>query len=115
IMKTKRGLAMLISLVAPMKMNTEGHQINKTVRLALGSALFAILSLAPASAGAATRTFVSGSGNDMNSCSRKAPCRTFASTITKTDAGGEIIVMDSAEYGPFAIDRNIKIIAAKGV
>ena len=114
-MRTNDGFAMLISLVARMTVRIEADQIIRTVRLPLGFALFAILSFAPVSAGASTRTFVSGSGNDMNSCSRKAPCRTFANAITKTDAGGEIIVMDSAEYGPLSIDRNIKIAAAKGV
>ena len=114
-MKIKGRLAMLVSLVALKTIGTEADQIFKTVRLPLGLALFAVLCFAPVSAGASTRTFVSGGGNDKNSCSREAPCRTFARAITQTDAGGEISVMDSAEYGTVSIDRNITIDAASGV
>jgi hypothetical protein len=34
----------------------------------------------------ATRTWVSGVGNDANPCSRTAPCKTFAGAISKTAA-----------------------------
>jgi hypothetical protein len=114
-MTIKGGLATLISLVEPVKIGTEADQTIRTVRLSLTLALFAVLSFAPASAGASTRTFVSGGGNDKNSCSSEAPCRTFARAITQTDSGGEIVVMDSAEYGTVSIDRNITIDAANGV
>ena len=40
----------------------------------------------------ATRTWVSGVGDDANPCSRTAPCKTFAGAISKTAAGGEISV-----------------------
>jgi len=32
----------------------------------------------------ATRTWVSGVGDDVNPCSRTAPCKTFAGAISKT-------------------------------
>jgi len=91
----------------------------KTIRLAACSILFAVLQVAAhcsASALAATpQTFVSGAGSDNNPCSRQAPCRTFAHVITQSDAGGEIVVLDSAEYGTVSIDRDITIEASKGV
>ena len=110
-MKAKSGLVKLISLAAWRTTDIDGDQIKRTTRLAIGLALFGVLSLTPASAGASTRTFVSGIGNDNNPCSPEAPCRTFAHAITQTDAGGEIVVMDSAEYGTVTIDRNVTIAA----
>ena len=53
----------------------------------------AILYATPAQA-QATRTWVSGVGDDANPCSRTAPCKTFAGAISKTAAGGEINVLD---------------------
>ena len=51
-----------------------------------------VLGLLPLPAlGQATRTWVSGVGDDANPCSRTAPCKTFAGAISKTAAGGEII------------------------
>jgi hypothetical protein len=57
-----------------------------------------LLASAPASA-QATRTWVSGVGDDVNPCSRTAPCKTFAGAISKTAAGGEINCLDPAGYG----------------
>lgn len=57
----------------------------------------------------ATRTWVSGVGDDANPCSRTAPCKTFAGAITKTAAGGEIDALDSAGYGGFTITKSITI------
>lgn len=47
--------------------------------------------------GQATRTWVSGVGDDANPCSRTAPCKTFAGAISKTAAGGEIDALDPAD------------------
>ena len=47
----------------------------------------------------ATRTWVSGVGDDSNPCSRTAPCKTFAGAISKTAAGGEINVLDPGGFG----------------
>jgi hypothetical protein len=67
------------------------------------------------SASGQQRTFVSGLGNDGNPCSRLAPCRNFAQAISQTNAGGEVIVLDSAGYGAFAITKSVSIIAPPGV
>nr|WP_249141704.1 right-handed parallel beta-helix repeat-containing protein [Bradyrhizobium diazoefficiens] len=57
----------------------------------------------------ATRTWVSGVGDDVNPCSRTAPCKTFAGAISKTAAGGEIDVLDPGGFGTVTITKAITI------
>ena len=57
----------------------------------------------------ATRTWVSGVGDDANPCSRTAPCKTFAGAISKTAAGGEINCLDPAGFGAVTITKSIAI------
>jgi hypothetical protein len=59
----------------------------------------------------ATRTWVSGVGNDADPCSRTAPCKTFAGAISKTAAGGEINVLDPGGFGAVTITKPITISA----
>src|SRR5258708_22670922 len=56
-------------------------------------------------AAAAPRTFVRSTGSDVNPCSLASPCRNFAAAIAAVDAGGEVIVLDSAGYGVFPIHK----------
>jgi hypothetical protein len=55
----------------------------------------------------ATRTWVSGVGDDVNPCSRTAPCKTFAGAISKTAAGGEISVLDPGGFGGVTATKSI--------
>lgn len=57
----------------------------------------------------ATRTWVSGVGDDANPCSRTAPCKTFAGSISKTAAGGEISVLDPGGFGAVTITKGMTI------
>jgi hypothetical protein len=57
----------------------------------------------------ATRTWVSGVGDDANPCSRTAPCKTFAGAISKTAPGGEINVLDPGGFGAVTITKAITI------
>jgi len=57
----------------------------------------------------ASRTWVSGLGNDADPCSRTAPCKTLAGAISKTASGGEISVLDPAGYGSVTITKPITI------
>lgn len=57
----------------------------------------------------ATRTWVSGVGDDVNPCSRTAPCKTFAGAISKTAARGEINCIDSGGFGAVTITKSITI------
>src|SRR3954454_4966706 len=71
----------------------------------------ALLALAvPSSAfGQATRTWVSGVGDDANPCSRTAPCKTFAGAISKTANGGEINCLDPGGFGGVTIGKSLTI------
>jgi hypothetical protein len=66
----------------------------------------ACLTLAQAQA---TRTWVSGVGDDANPCSRTAPCKTFAGAISKTAAAGEIDALDSGGFGAVTITKSVSI------
>jgi hypothetical protein len=68
--------------------------------------LFFLPSIAHAQA---TRTWVSGVGDDVNPCSRTAPCKTFAGAISKTAPGGEIDVLDPGGFGAVTITKSISI------
>jgi hypothetical protein len=66
-------------------------------------------------AAALARAFVSAAGSDGNPCSLVAPCRTLAHVLTQTRTDGEVIVMDSAGYGPAVITRPVAVISPAGV
>ena len=74
--------------------------------LALVVLTLGITSLANAQA---TRTWVSGVGDDANPCSRTAPCKTFAGAISKTAAQGEISVLDPGGFGALTVTKAITI------
>lgn len=74
--------------------------------LAIAIFTFAFASMAQAQA---SRTWVSGVGDDANPCSRTAPCKTFAGAISKTAACGEIDALDPGGYGAVTITKSITI------
>lgn len=77
-----------------------------TIRLLL------IFCFAVAFAGATqaqVRTWVSGVGDDMNPCSRTAPCKTFSGAISKTGTNGEINCLDPGGFGAVTITKSIQI------
>lgn len=83
---------------------------NKTLMMLNLVAAFMVCGLFSSLAYAqATRTWVSGVGDDANPCSRTAPCKTFAGAISKTAAGGEISVLDPGGYGAVTITKAITI------
>ena len=67
-----------------------------------------LLATAPASA-QATRTWVSGVGDDVNPCSRTAPCKTFAGAISKTATAGEINCLDPGGFGTVTITKSMTL------
>jgi hypothetical protein len=75
----------------------------------LASVAAAVLSLAAGAEAQATRTWVSGVGDDVNPCSRTAPCKTFAGAISKTADPGEISVLDPGGFGSVTITKSITI------
>jgi hypothetical protein len=83
----------------------------KRVQLVGNLVAGALLALAATSVAhaQATRTWVSGVGDDANPCSRTAPCKTFAGAISKTAAGGEIDCLDPGGFGVVTITKGITI------
>lgn len=79
-------------------------------KLAAGCGAVLALSLCalPAAAQSA-RTFVSSVGNDLNACSRVAPCATFSAAQSKTSAGGEIDCLDAGGFGTVTITKSLTI------
>lgn len=82
--------------------------MKRTVRIAATMVACALMGSSAAYA-QATRTWVSGVGDDANPCSRTAPCKTFAGAISKTAAGGEISVLDPGGFGGITITKSITI------
>src|SRR5712671_1932435 len=83
------------------------HSI-KLPLITLATALAASL-LAFSAQAQATRTWVSGVGDDANPCSRTAPCKTFAGAISKTAASGEINCLDPGGFGAVTITKSMTI------
>ncbi|MCW2921646.1 MAG: outer membrane protein [Thermoleophilia bacterium] len=79
--------------------------------LVLVLSLAALLAAAPSAHAlvAATGTWVSGVGDDVNPCSRTAPCKTFAGAISKTSDNGEIRALDPGGFGAVSITRAMSI------
>jgi hypothetical protein len=76
---------------------------------ALFASAAAFASVATPAQAQATRTWVSGVGDDVNPCSRTAPCKTFAGAISKTAAGGEINCLDPGGFGAVTITKSMTI------
>src|SRR5262245_32479614 len=90
--------------------------IMSKVRFTLNILAMTIFTLTVASLAQAqaTRTWVSGVGDDVNPCSRTAPCKTYAGAISKTAAGGEISTLDPGGFGAVTITKNITIDGTTG-
>src|SRR6201990_1563716 len=98
----------------PIRMGEIMSHITKRLMLLIG-ALFAasVLYATPASA-QATRTWISGVGDDVNPCSRTAPCKTFPGAISKTAAGGAIDPLEPGGFGAVTVTKAITL-ANEGV
>jgi hypothetical protein len=73
------------------------------------SIIVLLMAMSAIASAQATRTWVSGVGDDVNPCSRTAPCKTFAGAISKTAAGGEIDCIDPGGFGAVTITKGITI------
>jgi hypothetical protein len=74
-------------------------------------AFLVLLAVSVAAQAQATRTWVSGTGDDANPCSRTAPCKTFPGAYSKTAAGGEINALDAGGFGAVTISKSLTISA----
>src|SRR5262245_20565356 len=84
-------------------------------RFAFIAAFAVVLSTASLAHAQATRTWISGVGDDLNPCSRTAPCKTFAGAISKTVAGGEIDTLDPGGFGAVTITQSITFDGTSGL
>src|ERR1700761_5485057 len=80
----------------------------RLLQLSVALLLVAVFQMTPAHA-QASRTWVSGVGDDVNPCSRTAPCKTFAGAISKTVVNGEIDCLDPGGFGAVTITKAITI------
>ena len=92
----------------PTKLAMERNMKNYWTKFLTVLAVLFILPVTAANA-QATRTWVSGVGDDANPCSRTAPCKTFAGAISKTAASGSINVLDPGGFGAVTITKSITI------
>src|SRR5689334_19511287 len=85
------------------------------VRLAAACIAALLASVAHDALAASQRTFVASTGVDTHPCTLAQPCRTFGAALAQTSAHGEIIVIDSAGYGPVTINKSVSIVAPPGI
>src|SRR6266542_4763492 len=95
----------------PSQTSTEKRRLQMSkFRFTMNALAIAIFTFTFASfAQAQSRTWVSGVGDDLNPCSRTAPCKTFAGAISKTATGGIINCLDPGGFGAVTITKSITI------
>ena len=76
--------------------------------------VLACLSFATTARADGARSYISPSGSDNRPCTRNQPCRSFDGALVKTDAGGEIIAMETGTYDPTTITKSITLSGAPG-
>jgi hypothetical protein len=81
----------------------------KSLLLTLFAPFFVVLMQSAPAHAQATRTWISGVGDDVNPCSRTAPCKTFAGAISKTAVNGEINCIDPGGFGAVTITKSITL------
>jgi hypothetical protein len=81
-----------------------------TLLLATALSCALLASTAPrADAQGSVRTWVSGVGDDINPCSRTAPCKTLTGAAAKTASGGEINALDPSGFGVLTITKPLTV------
>jgi hypothetical protein len=93
----------------------KGHEmrINKSTIMMMGLLLTGLTFVSTARADG-LRSYISNNGSDNRPCTRSQPCRTFDAALAKTDAGGEIVALESGTYDPTTITKSITLAAAPG-
>lgn len=88
-------------------------KITKPTVMMLGL-LLTCLSIVSTARADGIRSYISPNGSDNRPCSRNQPCRTFDAAIAKTDAGGEIVALETGTYDPTTVTKSITLAAAPG-
>jgi hypothetical protein len=79
------------------------------VRILAALAVLTAMAFAGPTSAQALQTWVSGTGDDANPCTRVAPCHSFAGAIAKTAANGEISCLDPGGFGSLVITQPVTI------
>lgn len=91
-------------------------QFGTRLPLLLSLATILLVAAGTAIAAPSQRTFVASYGSDANpNCALLLPCRSFNAAIAQTNPGGEVVILDTAGYGPMIINKSIKVIGPSGV
>ena len=88
-------------------------RITKATIMMMGL-LLTCLSIVSTARADGARSYISPTGSDNRPCTRNQPCRNFDAALTKTDAGGEIVALESGAYEPTTITKAITLAAAPG-
>lgn len=88
-------------------------KITKLTLIAM-SVLFSCLTLTVTARADGSRSYISPSGSDNRPCTRNQPCRSFDGALAKTDAGGEIVAIETGTYDPTTITKSVTLAAAPG-
>lgn len=88
-------------------------KITKLTVMTMGLVL-TCLSLSATARADGSRSYISPAGSDNRPCTRNQPCRSFDGALTKTDAGGEIVAMETGTYDPTTVSKSITLAAAPG-
>ena len=94
-----------------------GIQPPSSIPSVLLALVFAISAVPESAVAASQRTFVASSGVDAGNltCSLASPCRSFNVAIGNTNAGGEVVILDTAGYGSMVINKSITVIGPSGI
>jgi parallel beta-helix repeat protein len=105
--------------LGPSNLDQTETMMSRTHTIAILLAAVLISALTTTQAYAVQRTHVSAAiGDDINTaanCTPVAPCRTFQAAMKVTDSNGEVVVLDSGDYGAVTITQSVALIAPKGV
>ncbi|HYN25311.1 MAG TPA: hypothetical protein VES69_09740, partial [Pyrinomonadaceae bacterium] len=94
---------------------TKVHSTFRSVFCALALLVCSIAYTSSAQAQGVLR-FVASTGNDANDCLRPTPCRSINRGVQSADSGAELIILDTAGYGPtVTVNKSITITAPSGV
>jgi hypothetical protein len=89
---------------------TSTHRLlSAAISLWLAVVMLALPAAAQKSYTTQMRTYVSGQGSDSNPCTALSPCRTFKAALALTSAGGEVFVLNSADYGAATINKAVTL------
>jgi hypothetical protein len=75
-----------------------------------------MLSVAATAQAQVFRAYLESTGNDTNPCTLPAPCRLLPAALAAVESGGEIWMLDSANYNtaPVTITKSVTILAVPG-